>query len=76
MKNGSGNAVPVTANALHEAAAPAQPDMNVDEIRDLLDVTEKGQVKSSITNAELILYQKDEGYEERTGSKEKSRKEP
>ncbi len=55
MKDGSGNTAPVTANALHEAAALAQPDMNEDEIRDLLDVTEKGQVKSSITNAELIL---------------------
>ena len=29
--------------------------MTEDEIRDLLDVTEKGQVKSNITNAELIL---------------------
>ena len=55
MKDGSGNTAPVTANALHEAATLAQPDMNEDEIRDLLDVTEKGQVKSSITNAELIL---------------------
>ena len=55
MKDGSGNTAPVTANALHEAAALAQPDMTEDEIRDLLDVTEKGQVKSSITNAELIL---------------------
>ena len=55
MKNGSGNTDPVTANALHEAAALAQPDMTEEEIRDLLDVTEKGQVKSSITNAELIL---------------------
>ena len=55
MKEGSGNITPVTANALHEAAALAQPDMTEEEIRDLLDVTEKGQVKSSITNAELIL---------------------
>jgi len=29
--------------------------MTEEEIRDLLDVTEKGQVKSNITNAELIL---------------------
>ena len=55
MKNGFGNTDPVTANALHEAAALAQPDMTEEEIRELLDVTEKGQVKSSITNAELIL---------------------
>ena len=55
MKEGSGNIAPVTVNALREAAALAQPDMNEDEIRDILDVTEKGQVKSSITNAELIL---------------------
>lgn len=55
MKEGSGNIAPVTANALHEAAALAQPDMTEEEIRDLLDMTEKGQVKSNITNAELIL---------------------
>ena len=55
LKERSGNIAPVTANALHEAAALAQPDMTEEEIRDLLDVTEKGQVKSSITNAELIL---------------------
>ena len=48
LKEGSGNTAPVTANALHEAAALAQPDMTEEEIRDLLDVTEKGQVKSSI----------------------------
>ena len=55
MKNESGNTGPVTANGLHEAVALAQPDMTEEEIRDLLDVTEKGQVKSNITNAELIL---------------------
>ncbi len=55
MKEGFGNIAPVTENALREAAALAQPDMTEEVIRDLLDVTEKGQVKSSITNAELIL---------------------
>ena len=32
MKNGFGNTDPVTANALHEAAALAQPDMTEEEI--------------------------------------------
>ena len=55
MKDESGNLSPATENALHATMALLQPDMTAEEVRDLLEVTEKGQVRNLISNAETIL---------------------
>ena len=55
MKDESGNLSPATENALHATMVLLQPDMTAEEVRDLLEVTEKGQVRNLISNAETIL---------------------
>ena len=55
MKDESETLAPATENALRAATAALQPEMTTEDVKDLLETTEKGQVKSSITNAELIL---------------------
>ena len=46
---------PVTANALHETMALLSSPMSVEEVREMLDQTEKGQVKNRVSNVEMIL---------------------
>ena len=55
MKDESETLAPATENALRAATAALQPEMTTEDVKDLLETTEKGQVKSSITNAVLIL---------------------
>ena len=55
MKDESETLSPATENALRAATASLQPDMTTEDVRDLLETTEKGQVKNCITNAEAIL---------------------
>lgn len=55
MKDESENLAPATENALRAATTALQPEMTTEDVKNLLETTEKGQVKSSITNAELIL---------------------
>ena len=55
MKDESETLSPATENALRAATAALQPDMSTEDVRELLETTEKGQVKNCITNAEAIL---------------------
>ena len=55
MKNESGNLSPETENALHETMAVLSPPKSVEEVRELLDLTEKGLVRNTVSNAEMIL---------------------
>ena len=55
MKNESGNLNPETENALHETMAVLSPPKSVEEVRELLDLTEKGLVRNTVSNAEMIL---------------------
>ena len=42
-------------NMLHSVMPAIVQDMNVEQVTDLLDLTDKGMVRNSVTNAELIL---------------------
>ena len=55
MKDESERLSPATENALRAATASLQPDMTTEDVRDLLETTEKGQVRNLVTNAETIL---------------------
>ena len=55
MKNESGSLSPETENALHETMAVLSPPKSVEEVRELLDLTEKGLVRNTVSNAEMIL---------------------
>ena len=55
MKDESENLSPATENALHAALSGASPDMTVEDVKELLETTEKGQIKSCFTNAVTIL---------------------
>lgn len=55
MKDESEKLSPAAENALRSATALLQPDMTTDDVMDLLETTEKGQVRNLITNAETIL---------------------
>ena len=55
MKDESENLSPATENALHAALSEASPDMTVEDVKELLEMTEKGQIKSCFTNAVTIL---------------------
>ena len=46
---------PDTENKLHEVLPALSEKMTVQEVMELLDLTDKGQVKNSVTNTELIL---------------------
>ena len=49
------NMKPETLNELHETAVKLQPDMTTEEVREMLEMTTKGQVKSCVSNAERIM---------------------
>ena len=55
MKDESENLSPATENALHAALSEASPEMAVEDVKELLETTEKGQIKSCFTNAVTIL---------------------
>ena len=55
MKDESEKLSPAAENALRSATALLQPDMTTEAVMDLLETTEKGQVRNLITNAETIL---------------------
>ena len=55
MKNESETLIPAAGNALPAASSEALPDMTAEDVRGLLETTEKGQVKSCLTNAVTIL---------------------
>ena len=55
MKNESETLIPAAGNALPASSSEALPDMTVEDVRGLLETTEKGQVKSCLTNAVTIL---------------------
>ena len=55
MKDESETLSPATENALHSATPLLQPDMTTEDVMGLLEMTEKGQVRNLITNAETIL---------------------
>ncbi len=55
MKKESNKLDPVTENALHETLAQIQPEMTTEEVKNLLTITDKGQPRNYITNAETIL---------------------
>ncbi len=55
MRNESENLTPVVGNALHAALTAVSPEMTTEQIREMLEVTEKGQVRNMVTNAETIL---------------------
>ena len=55
MKDESENLSPATENALHAALSEASPDMTVEDVKEFLETTEKGQIKSCFTNAVTIL---------------------
>ena len=55
MKNGSENLSPAAENALRETIVALSPPKTVEEVKDLLDLTEKGLVRNTVSNAELIL---------------------
>ena len=55
MKNESENLSLAAENALHAALSALSPDMTTEAVRDLLETTDKGQVRNLITNAETIL---------------------
>ena len=55
MKDESEKLSPAAENALRSATALLPPDMTTEAVMDLLETTEKGQVRNLITNAETIL---------------------
>lgn len=55
MKDESKNLSPATENALHAALSEASPEMTVEDVKELLEMTDKGQIKSCFTNAATIL---------------------
>lgn len=55
MKDESENLSPATENALHAVLSEASPEMTVEYVKELLEMTEKGQIKSCFTNAVTIL---------------------
>ena len=55
MKKESENLAPAAGNALHAALTVVSPEMTTEQIREMLEVTEKGQVRNMVTNAETIL---------------------
>ncbi len=55
MKKESENLTPAAGNALHAALTAVSPEMTTEQVREMLETTEKGQVRSMITNAETIL---------------------
>ncbi len=55
MKDELRNLSPETVNELHAVIAELSPQMTVEEVKELLDLTDKGQVKNSVMNAEVIL---------------------
>ncbi len=55
MKEGSGTLSPEVDNALQAALPALQPDMAMDEIRELLVLNEKKQVMNTIRNADTII---------------------
>ena len=55
MKTESEDLRAETANALHAALSEATPDMTVEEVKEFLETTEKGLIKSCFTNAVMIL---------------------
>ena len=55
MKKESGNMNPVTGNALHAALQDLSPEKTTEQVREMLEVTEKGTVRNTVTNAEQIL---------------------
>ena len=55
MKNESENLSPAAENALRETMAVLSPPKTVEEVTELLDLTEKGLVRNTVSNAEMIL---------------------
>ncbi len=55
MKDESETLNPVTENTLHSTMAMLSPPKSVDEVTEMLTVTEKGQVKSTVSNAVMVL---------------------
>ena len=55
MKNESKNLSTATENALRETMAALSPPKTVEEVTELLDLTEKGLVRNTVSNAEMIL---------------------
>ena len=53
MKDESMNLSPAEENALYTMTALLQPTMTTDAVRDLLEMTEKGQVRNSVSNVEM-----------------------
>ena len=55
LKNESEVLSPVMESALHPAVIALQPEMTTEDVKELLEMTEKGQVRNLLTNAEMIL---------------------
>jgi len=55
LKNESQNLNPKTENRLHAAMSDLLPELSVQEVTEMLDQTEKGQVINSVMNAVTIL---------------------
>lgn len=55
MKDESVDLSPEAKNALWETTALLQPEMTTEDVEGLLTLTEKGQVRNCVTNAETIL---------------------
>lgn len=55
MKNESENLSPAAENTLRETMAALSPPKTVEEVTELLDLTEKGLVRNTVSNAEMIL---------------------
>lgn len=55
MKDESETLNPVTENALHATMAALSSPKTVEEVMEMLSMTEKGQVRNTVSNAEAIL---------------------
>ena len=55
LKDESVDLSPEAKNALWETTALLQPEMTTEDVEGLLTLTEKGQVRNCVTNAETIL---------------------
>lgn len=55
MKSESETISPRAKNTLHEVMAALSPEMTVDEVAEMLEMTDKGQAKNSVMNADIIL---------------------